>query len=235
MTQPTETKIAGLLLFPNITQLDLTGPLEVLSRLPGWRAEIVAPHLTPVRSDKGLVILPDADFRTAASYELFVVPGGPGADDAMLDPDVIRFIRDRAKAATYVVGVCTGALLLGAAGLLRGRHASSHWQARDLLSQLGATPNNDRLTIDGNIYTSAGITAGIDLALRLAATVCGEETAQQIQLQMEYDPEPPFRAGTPFVAPQEIVQKTLQAHAARRATRVAAVQEAARRMGKLQD
>ncbi|WP_335341133.1 DJ-1/PfpI family protein [Paraburkholderia caribensis] len=230
MTHQLEMKVAGLLLFPNMTQLDLTGPLEVLGRLPGWRVEIVAPTLSPVRTDKGLVIQPDADFGTASRYELFVVPGGPGTDDAMLDPEIINFIRERSNLASYIFGICTGSLLLGAAGLLRGRRSGGHWQARDLLSHFGAITSDDRLTVDGNIYTSGGVTAGIDMALHVAAAIAGDEVAQQIQLQIEYDPDPPFNAGTPFVAPPEIVKRALGATAARRAIRVAAVEEAAKRL-----
>lgn len=230
MTPTPETNVAGLLLFPNITQLDLTGPFEVLSRLPGWRVEIVAPTLDPVRTDKGLVIQPDAAFATASSYELFVVPGGPGTDDAILDPEIVGFVRDKSKVAAYIFGICTGSLLLGAAGLLRGRRSGGHWQARDLLIRFGAIPCEDRMTIDGNIYTSGGVTAGIDMALRVAATVAGDDVAQQIQLQIEYDPEPPFHSGTPFVAPREIVERVRNTTAARRAIRVAAVEQAAKQL-----
>ncbi|WP_414449697.1 DJ-1/PfpI family protein [Burkholderia sp. 22PA0099] len=225
-----QTQTAGLLLFPDMTQLDLTGPLEVLGRLPGWRVEIVAPSRAPVRTDKGLVIQPDADFAGASAYDLFVVPGGPGTDEAMLDPRIVGFVRERALAAKYIFGICTGSLLLGAAGLLNGRRSGGHWQARDLLSRFGAIPSDERLTIDGNLYTSGGVTAGIDMALRVAAEVAGEDVAQQIQLQIEYDPEPPFQAGTPFVAPRAIVERALQATAVRRAIRVAAVEKAAQRL-----
>ena len=220
-------KIAGLLLFPGMTQLDLTGPLEVLGRMPGWKVEIVAKTTSPVRTDKGLVIQPDADFDSPSRYELFVVPGGPGTDDAMLDPETVDFVLRRSAAASYVFGICTGSLLLGAAGLLEGRRSGGHWQARDLLAKFGATPSDERLTIDGNIYTSGGVTAGIDMALLVAAEVVGEDVAQQIQLQIEYDPEPPFKAGTPFVAPPAIVKRALEATSARRAIRVAAVDKAA--------
>ncbi|MGF6774037.1 cyclohexyl-isocyanide hydratase [Paraburkholderia sp. GAS199] len=226
MTQPSDTKIAGLLLFPNMTQLDLTGPLEVLARLPGWRVEIVSPTLAPVRTDKGLVIQPDHDFNTASPYELFVVPGGPGTDDAILDAQIVDFVRERSDAARYMFGICTGSLLLGAAGLLRGRRAGGHWQARALLSQFGAIPSDDRMTIDGKFYTSGGVTAGIDMALRVAAEIAGDETAQLIQLQIEYDPAPPFNAGTPFVAPSAIVERALAASAAFREKRAAAVEQA---------
>ncbi|MBN3727744.1 DJ-1/PfpI family protein [Burkholderia sp. Ac-20379] len=234
MTQALElappTHVAGLLLFPDMTQLDLTGPLEVLGRLPGWRAEVVAPSRAPVRTDKGLVIQPDADFASASAYDLFVVPGGPGTDEAMLDPRIVGFVRERALAAKHVFGICTGSLLLGAAGLLKGRRAGSHWQARHLLSQFGATPSDARLTIDGKLYTSGGVTAGIDMALQVAAEVAGEDVARQIQLQIEYDPAPPFRAGTPFVAPAGIVERAMASTAARRAIREAAVAKAAARL-----
>lgn len=235
MTQQYESKVAGLLLLPDVTQLDLTAPPEVLSRLPGWRVEIVAPTLAPVRTDRGLVIQPDADFATASSYELFLVPGGPGIDDAMLEPEIVAFVRDRSNAAAYIVGICTGSLLLGAAGLLRGRRSGCHWQARALLTQFGAIPSDDRLTIDGNLYTSGGVTAGIDLALRIAAAVASDEIAQQIQLQIEYDPQPPFNAGNPFVAPSEIVERVLACTTTRRAIRLAAVEDAARRLKALSD
>lgn len=234
MTQPLElashTHVAGLLLFPDMTQLDLTGPLEVLGRLPGWRVEIVAPSRAPVRTDNGLVIQPDTDFAGASAYDLFVVPGGPGTDDAMLDPRIVGFVRERALAAKYVFGICTGSLLLGAAGLLKGRRAGSHWQARHLLSRFGAIPSDARMTIDGTLYTSGGVTAGIDMALCVAAEVAGEAVAQQIQLQIEYDPAPPFRAGTPFVAPPEIVERAMASTTARRAIREAAVGKAVERL-----
>jgi cyclohexyl-isocyanide hydratase len=202
--------------------------LEVIGRMPGWRAEIVASSLAPVRTDKGLVIQPDADFETASHYDLFAVPGGPGTDDAMLDRETVEFVRRKSQAAEHIFGICTGSLLLGAAGLLKGRKAGGHWQARDLLAKFGAIPSNDRLTIDGNIYTAGGVTSGIDMALLVASVVTTEQIAQQIQLQIEYDPEPPFKSGTPFIAPPEIVQLALTATAKRRAIREAAVEEAAR-------
>lgn len=227
MTDLSETKVAGLLLFPGMTQLDLTGPYEVLARIPGWRAEIVAKTMDPVRTDKGLVIVPDADFSSHSTYALFAVPGGPGTDKAILDSDTVDFVRRQAALAVHVFGICTGSLLLGAAGLLRGRRAGGHWQARDLLAQFGATPSDSRLTIDGNIFTSGGVTAGIDMALRVAAEVASPDIARQIQLQIEYDPEPPFQSGTPFTAPKYIIDRALAASSERRLTREAAVLKAA--------
>jgi cyclohexyl-isocyanide hydratase len=227
MTEAPIRKVAGLLLFPGMTQLDLTGPYEVLARIPNWRVEVVAKSLEPVKTDRGLTITPDASFATADRYSIFAVPGGPGTDDVMLDPETVRFVATKGGEAQYVFGICTGSLLLGAAGLLKGRRSSGHWQARDLLSQLGATPSNDRLTVDGNIFTSGGVTAGIDMALQVAAEVAGTDTAQQIQLQIEYDPEPPFHSGTPFTAPDHIVDRARAAGAKRRQLREQAVAKAA--------
>lgn len=227
---PNATPVAGLLLFPAMTQLDLTGPYEVLARLPGWRVEVVAKEKAPVRTDRGLVIQADADFASAPQYELFAVPGGPGTDDLLTDATTLEFVRRQALGARYVFGICTGSLLLGAAGLLRGRRAGGHWQARDLLQLFGAEVSDARMTRDGNIYTAGGVTSGIDMALRVAADIAGEEAAQQIQLQIEYDPEPPFNAGTPRVAPAAIVERARAAAATRRKLREAAVAEAARRL-----
>ena len=224
---------AGILLFPGMTQLDLTGPFEVLARLPGWQVEIVAKARGPVRTDKGLVIEADADFDTAPQYDVFAVPGGPGTDDVILDAETVGFVRRQALGARYVFGICTGSLLLGAAGLLRGRRSGGHWQARDLLSRFGATVSDERMTVDGNLYTSGGVTACIDMALLVAAEVVGEDAAKQIQLQIEYDPEPPFRAGTPFVAPREITERALAATRERRRIREAAVEQAAALLDRL--
>ncbi len=226
-TQP----VAGLLLFPGLTQLDLTGPYEVLARLPGWRTEIVAKTTAPVKTDRGLVITPSIAFGNAPQFDLLVVPGGPGTDDAILDAETVEFVRRQGAGAKHIFGICTGSLLLGAAGLLRGKRAGGHWAARDLLTHFGAEVSDARMTQDGKIYTAGGVTSGIDMALRVVADLAGEDVAQGIQLQIEYDPEPPFRAGTPFVAPPEIVAKARTAGAARRAIRAAAVETAAARMG----
>ncbi len=219
--------IVGMLLFPGMTQLDLTGPFEVLARIPGCRVEIVAKQAGPIVTDKGLVITADRDFASAPQYDLIAVPGGPGTDDAILDAETVSFVRQQAEGARFILGICTGSLLLGAAGLLAGRRSGGHWQARDLLTQFGAIVSDDRMTVDGNIYTSGGVTSGIDMALRIAAVIAGDEFAQQLQLQIEYDPEPPFKAGTPFVAPPAIVEQALVATKARRDIREAAVAKAA--------
>ena len=223
--------IAGLLLFPGMTQLDLTGPYEVLARLPGWRTEVVGKTTAPVKTDRGLVITPSLAFAEAPQFDLLVVPGGPGTDDAILDAETVEFVRRQGAAAKHVFGICTGSLLLGAAGLLRGKRAGGHWAARDLLTHFGAEVSDARMTQDGSIYTAGGVTSGIDMALRVVADLAGEDVAMGIQLQIEYDPEPPFQAGTPFVAPSTILERARAAGAQRRAIRAAAVEAAAARLG----
>ena len=223
--------LANVLLLPGATQLDLTGPYEVLARLPGVRIELVAAGPDPVRTDRGLTIVPTVTRERAARADLLVVPGGPGVDDAIVDPDWVAFTASQAAGARWVFGICTGSLLLGAAGVLRGRRSGGHWQARDLLARFGATPSEERMTMDGKFFTSGGVTAGIDMALRLAAEIAGEETARRIQLQIEYDPEPPFRSGTPRLAAPETVEAVRSASAKRRALREAAVDRAAAALG----
>ncbi len=222
-TQP----VAGLLLFPGMTQLDLTGPYEVIARLPGWRTEVVGKTIHPVKTDRGLVITPSVAFAEAPQFDLLIIPGGPGTDDAILDAETVEFVRRQGAAAKHVFGICTGSLLLGAAGLLKGKRAGGHWAARDLLTQFGAEVSDARMTKDGNIYTAGGVTSGIDMALQVVADLAGEDVAMGIQLQIEYDPAPPFNAGTPFVAPPEIVAKARSTGAPRRAIRAAAVETAA--------
>ncbi|MBB3897089.1 DJ-1/PfpI family protein [Roseococcus suduntuyensis] len=224
------TKTAGLLLFPGLTQLDLTGPYEVLANLPGWKVEIVAKQAGPVRTAKGMVIHADQGFDTAPQYDLFAIPGGPGTDDALTDEATVEFVRRQCEGAENVFGICTGSLLIGATGLLRGRRAGSHWAARHLLARFGAEVRDERMTKDGKFYTAGGVTSGIDMALRVVADIAGEEAAQQIQLQIEYDPEPPFRSGTPFTAAPHILARARAAGEARRPIREAAVEAAAARL-----
>jgi cyclohexyl-isocyanide hydratase len=221
-----ETRI-NLLLFSAVTQLDLTGPYEVLVRMPGAKIELVGATKDPVTSDRGLMIVPTTTREAAPACDLLVVPGGPGTDDAILDPEWVKFVREQAAKARWIFGICTGSLLLGAAGLLKGRRSGGHWLARDLLTQFGATVVDDRMVIDGNIFTSGGVTAGIDMAFRVVAEIAGEEAAKRIQLQIEYDPEPPFRSGTPFTASPETIAAQRESGAARRKIREAAVAKAA--------
>lgn len=185
----------NMILIENMVQLDLTGPFEVLARVPGWRIDLIGTTLAPVRTDRGLTILPTIRRDAAQIPDILVVPGGTGIDQILLDADWIRFIHQQATAARYVFGICTGSLLLGAASLLRGRRAGGHWQARDLLSRFGAIPCDDRMVVDGKYYTSGGVTSGIDMALQVVGDVAGAFVAQQIQLQIEYDPQPPFPGG----------------------------------------
>lgn len=217
----------NLLLFPGVTQLDLTGPYEVLVRMPGAKIELVGATIDPVISDRGLAIIPTTTIEAAPACDLLVVPGGPGTDDAILDEQWVNFVRDQAAKARWIFGICTGSLLLGAAGLLQGRRSGGHWLARDLLTQFGATVVDDRMVIDGNIFTSGGVTAGIDMAFRVVAEIAGEEAAKRIQLQIEYDPEPPFRSGTPFTASAGTIAAQREAGAARRKIRETAVARAA--------
>lgn len=220
----------NIIVVKDMVQLDITGPYEVLARAPGWRVDLVAATLEPVRTDRGLSILPTQTRASAPPCDILVVPGGGGIDDAMLDEDWIDYVGREAKRAKYVFGICTGSLLLAAAGVLTGRRAGAHWQARDLLAQFGVAPSNDRMTIDGKFYTSGGVTSGIDMALRVVADAAGESTARKIQLAVEYDPAPPFPGGTPFTSPPEIVSAVLEASRGRRAEREAKVARAAARL-----
>jgi cyclohexyl-isocyanide hydratase len=191
----------GLALFPGLCQLDMTGPHEVLARLPGAEVEVVARGPEPVRTDRGLTIVPDRALAQAPQYDVFVMPGGPGQQQLMDDADWLGFLRAQAAGAQVMMGVCTGALVLGAAGLLRGYKATTHWSCHDLLALLGAEPVDRRVVIDRDRVTAAGVTSGIDGALALAGLLAGGEVAERIQLGMEYAPEPPTDAGHPCTAP----------------------------------
>lgn len=221
----------NFLLFPALTQLDLTGPFEVLARAPGFKIDFVSPTMDPIRSDRGLSMIPTATFATAGPCDILVVPGGPGTDDALVDPAWVEFTASQAADAQFILGVCTGSLLLGAAGLLHGKRAACHWQAREFLASFGAIPDDARTCIDGNIITSGGVTSGIDMALRAVAVMLDEDAAKQIQLQIEYDPEPPFEGGTPRTSPDYIVKRCLEATRERHALRSQAVARAAAAMG----
>ena len=220
----------NIILFNALTQLDLTGPFEVLARVPAVQVELVGKSLEPVRSDRGLTLVPTTTIANAPPCDLLVVPGGPGPDDAILDAEWVSFTRRQAKSAKYIFGICTGSLLLGAAGLLKGRRSTCHWQAIDFLPAFGAIVTRERMCVDGNIFTAGGVTSGIDMALKVVAMLKGDEAAKQIQLQIEYDPKPPFPGGTPLTSEPAIVEKCLAATQARRALRASAVGHAALRM-----
>jgi cyclohexyl-isocyanide hydratase len=191
----------GMLLYPNLTQLDLTGPFEVFSRLPDCQIHLLWKTREPVASDTGLAILPTATLADCPSLDVLFVPGGRGQIPLMDDAEVLDFLARQGAAARYVTSVCTGSLLLAAAGLLEGYRAACHWMARDELALLGAIPVAERVVVDRNRVTGGGVTAGIDFALSLAALLRGETSARMIQLAMEYDPAPPFRAGSPELEP----------------------------------
>jgi cyclohexyl-isocyanide hydratase len=197
----------GFLLFPGMTQLDLTGPYEVLARLPGAEIHLAWKDLAPVRSDRGLAILPTDAFESCPPLDLICVPGGPGINDLLTDEPVLDFIRDQAWSARYVTSVCTGALVLGAAGLLQGKRATTHWMSHDLLAAFGAIAVRERVVTDGRIITGGGVTAGIDFALALIVEIAGHELARAIELGLEYDPQPPFGTGTPERAGAELVAR----------------------------
>jgi cyclohexyl-isocyanide hydratase len=187
----------GFLLFPRLTQLDLTGPFEILSRMPETETYLVAKTLAPVRADRGLQIVPTATLEACPPLDLLCVPGGAGINDVITDAEMLAFIRRMAAGARYVTSVCTGSLVLAAAGLLAGKRATCHWAARDALQRLGAVPVDQRVVIDGKFITGGGVTAGIDFALAVVDELRGREAAEAIQLMVEYDPHPPFDAGSP--------------------------------------
>jgi cyclohexyl-isocyanide hydratase len=197
----------GSLLFEGVDQIDLTGPFEVLSRVPNSTYRLYGKTAETVRDLKGLRLTPDATLAEAPALDVLHVPGGFGQEALMEDAEVLGWIRRQAAGARSVFSVCTGALLCGAAGLLKGRRATTHWASFHLLPFFGAIPDNQRVVVDGNWVFAAGVTAGIDGALRLAAELRGDEAAQAIQLYMVYAPEPPFDSGTPETAPVAILEQ----------------------------
>lgn len=200
----------GSLLFEGIDQIDLTGPFEVLSRIPNATYRIYGKTAAPIRDVKGLWLMPDATLFDAPPLDVLHVPGGHGQETLMDDAEVLDWMPQQAAGACSIFSVCTGALLCGAAGLLRGRRATTHWASLHLLQYFGAIPVNQRVVVDGAWIFAAGVTAGIDGALRLAAKLRGDEAAQAIQLQMAYAPEPPFESGTPETAPAAILKEAWQ-------------------------
>lgn len=204
--------LIGSLMFDGMDQIDLTGPFEVLSRVPNSSYRIYAKAGSPVRDLNGLRLIPDATLAEAPPLDVLHVPGGPGQEALMEDQEVIAWIQKQAAGARAIFAVCTGALLCGAAGLLKGRRATTHWSSLHLLPCFGAIPVNERVVMDGNYVFAAGVTAGIDGALRLAAELRGGEAAQAIQFDMVYAPDPPFNSGTPESAPPAIVEQARQSY-----------------------
>ena len=200
----------GSLLFEGLDQIDMTGPFEVLSRIPNSTYRVYGKTARPVRDIKGLRLTPDAILADAPPLDVLHVPGGLGQEALMENKEVLAWIRQQAAGACSIFSVCTGALICGAAGLLKGRRATTHWASFHLLPFFGAIPVNERVVVDGSYVFAAGVTAGIDGALRLAAELRGDATAQAIQLHMAYAPEPPFDSGTPETAPPAILRRARQ-------------------------
>jgi transcriptional regulator GlxA family with amidase domain len=197
----------AILLYDRFTALDAIGPYEVLSRLPGASVTFVAAEPGLVRTDNGmLTVQAERSLEEVAAPEIVLVPGGPGEVAARAGGPALQWLRAAHETSTWTTSVCTGSLILAAAGLLDGKRATSHWLAMDTLSELGAEATGERVVFEGKIVTAAGVSAGIDMALALAAAIAGDQVAQAIQLAIEYDPQPPFDAGSPRKAPAEIVE-----------------------------
>jgi cyclohexyl-isocyanide hydratase len=229
---PNDTHLEiGSLVFDGMDQIDLTGPFEVLSRIPNSTYRLYGVDARGVRDVKGLRLVPDAELGDAPALDVLHVPGGYGQEALMDDEAVLGWIRRQAAGARAVFSVCTGALLFGAAGLLLGRRATTHWASFHLLPLFGAIPVNERVVVDGNWVFAAGVTAGIDGALRLAAELRGVEAAQSIQLYMAYAPEPPFNSGTPETAPAAILDQARKAVADITARREETARRVAARLG----
>ena len=230
MTQ-SSTLSVGMVLFDGVTQLDLTGPYEVLARMPGTRVTLIAPTPAPVRSEWGLTITPDATFADAPPLDVVCVPGGWGVDAYLTNDELLDFLRVRSARARFTISICSGSLLLGAAGLLRGYRATTHWLSLDLLQLLGATVVHERVVRDRDRITSAGVTAGIDMSLSLATELFGTMVAQSIQLAIEYDPSPPFSSGSPLTAPESVRTAVSLASAPALARRRSIIERIARTEG----
>ena len=204
MTKPIHI---GFLIYPDVTQLDATGPAQVLSRVPGAVIHMIWKELEPVMTDAGFSINPTDTFESCPLLDVICVPGGLGQKALMADAEVLAFLKRQGEQARYVTSVCSGSLLLGAAGLLKGYKSTAHWAFLDLLPLFGATPVAERIVKDRNRISGGGVTAGIDFGLSLAAELASEDVAKEIQLFIEYDPKPPFGAGTPQKAGPELTQK----------------------------
>jgi putative intracellular protease/amidase len=203
-------------LYDRFTALDAVGPYEVLSRLPDARVTFVGTEAGPFKTDNGmLTILAEASLADLPRPEILCVPGGWGTRDAMNDERLVSWIRDAHESSDWTTSVCTGSLLLGAAGVLEGLDATTHWLELETLAEMGACPTEQRVVEQGKVITSAGVSSGIDMALVLTAKIAGDEFAQAIQLLIEYDPQPPFDAGSTSKAPPEIVERIREMAAAR--------------------
>jgi cyclohexyl-isocyanide hydratase len=220
----------GLVIFPKVTQLDMTGPLQVFSSLPGAKVHLIWKRIEPVPSDAVLMLTPTTTFADCPQLDVICVPGGAGTDDMVNNQEMLDFLRQQANGAKYITSVCTGSLVLGAAGLLQGYRATTHWTAMEFLSEFGATPTKTRVCVDRNRVTGGGVTAGIDFALTLVSILVDRQTAEAIQLRLEYNPAPPFNSGSPDSAPPEVLARMSERIAATQPRRSEAVHRAAARL-----
>jgi cyclohexyl-isocyanide hydratase len=220
--------IVGMLIFPEMTQLDFSGPHEVFAQIPECQIKVISRSSHPVTANHGLTFVPDTTIDEAPWLDLIFVPGGPGIGALMQDLKTLEFLRQQAGQAKYVTSVCTGALVLGAAGLLKGYRATTHWLSLDLLPIFGATAVPDRIVMDGNRITGGGVTAGIDFALTVAAEVFGDQTAKTVQLLIEYSPAPPFDCGHPSTADAAVVEELRGKRATLQAARLKQAKEASK-------
>jgi cyclohexyl-isocyanide hydratase len=227
MTSPLQI---GIVVFPKITQLDFTGPLQVFSCLPDATVHLIWKRIEPIASDTALTVLPTMSFADCPQLDVICVPGGGGTDDMVNDEAVLDFLRAQSVLAKYVTSVCTGALVLGAAGLLKGYKATTHWTAMEYLAPYGALPTKTRVCVDRNRVTGGGITAGIDFALTLVSHLVDRPTAEAIQLRLEYNPAPPFNSGSPDTASPEALARLQKLYAGGRERRSTANQIAAARL-----
>lgn len=202
-----DTLHIGILLFPEVTQLDATGPAQVLCRVPGAKLHMIWKTRDPVPTDAGFSIVPTTSFAECPQLDVICVPGGGGQVALMTDEETLAFLRKQAAGARYVTSVCTGSLVLGAAGLLKGYKSACHWSSREYLPAFGAIPVAERVVRDRNRLSGGGVTAGIDFGLTMAAELAGEDVAKTIQLALEYDPKPPFDSGSPEKAGPAVVTK----------------------------
>ena len=230
MTASTPDLRIGLLVFPHVTQLDLTGPLQVFADVPGASVDVIGKTPDPVPTDAVITLTPTITYAECPQLDVLCVPGGHGVDLLLDDDETLGFLRSQAERARYVTSVCTGALLLGAAGLLQGYRATTHWSAIELLAEFGATSERTRVCRDRDRITGGGVTAGIDFALSVVAERCGRAGAERVRGLRVYDPHPPFTAGSPTTAPAAVLEAFRSAGAAHQADREERVRRAADRI-----
>jgi cyclohexyl-isocyanide hydratase len=213
----------GILIFPRVQQLDLTGPYEFFASVPGAKVHLIWKDRSAITSATGLALAATMTFGECPDLDVLCIPGGAGVNALLQDAEVLNFVRAQAARARYVTSVCTGSLVLGAAGLLQGRRATTHWFSHDLLARFGAIPVQGRVVRDGNLITAGGVTAGIDFGLTVVAELVGQAAAEAIQLALEYAPTPPFRAGTPDEAPPAVLARVKENLAPTRKAREAII------------